>query len=313
MIWRLFLLIFLISSCSNDEKTLLTGKILNKTSDNISVYKGNKIINKTIIDPDGLFNLFLDSIDSGLYNFYHEPEFQYLIIDKNDQLQIRLNTLDFDESLVYTGKGSSKNNFLMDVFLRSELDEVNINSKLDLDFYNFKQLVDSLYQRQLYFFNDFINNNKISKSSHEIIRSAILYPYISKFHSYVIRNNINSIDQDLLFQEFSSDIKYNVDALGYFKPYIDFLYLDVYNNVKKDNIYNNIIDFNIERLLLTDKIIQSNLVKSRVLRFHAIGFLLQREHDSINNKFLETFFRISNNKLVNEEIDKLYKELKTSY
>ena len=313
MIWRLFLLLVLVSSCSNDEKTLLTGKILNKTSDNISVYKGNRIINKTIIDPDGLFNLFLDSIDSGLYNFYHEPEFQYLIIDKNDQLQIRLNTLDFDESLVYTGKGSSKNNFLMDVFLRSELDEININSKLDLDLYNFKQLVDSLYQRQLYFFNDFINNNKISKSSHEIIGSAILYPYISKFHSYVIRNNINSIDQDLLFQEFSSDIKYNADALGYFKPYIDFLYLDVYNNVKKDNIYNNMLDFNIERLLFTDKIIQSNLVKSRVLRFHAIGFLLQREHDSINNKFLETFFRISNNKLVNEEIDKLYKELKTSY
>ena len=31
-----------------------------------------------------------------------------------------------------TGKGSSKNNFLMDVFLRSENDELKINSKLDL-------------------------------------------------------------------------------------------------------------------------------------------------------------------------------------
>ena len=117
MFLRLFLPLFLIISCSNDEKTFLAGKILNKTSNHISVYKGNKLINKTNIDSVGVFNIFLDSIDSGLYNFYHEPEFQYLIIDKNDQLQIRLNTLDFDESLVYTGPGSSKNNFLMDVFL----------------------------------------------------------------------------------------------------------------------------------------------------------------------------------------------------
>ena len=312
MFLRLFLPLFLIISCSNDEKTFLAGKILNKTSNHISVYKGNKLINKTNIDSVGVFNIFLDSIDSGLYNFYHEPEFQYLIIDKNDQLQIRLNTLDFDESLVYTGPGSSKNNFLMDVFLRSELDELNINSKFDLDLYNFKQLVDSLYQGQLFFFNDFIKTNKISRLSNEIIRSAILYPYISKFHSYVIRNNINMTDQDLLFEEFNSNIKFNIDALAYFKPYIDFLYLDIYNNVKNKNKYENTLDFNIKRLLVTDKIIKSDLVKSRVLRFHAIGFLLQREDDSINNKFLESFFRISKNKLINKEISKLYIDLKIS-
>ena len=312
MFLRLFLLLFLISSCSNDEKTFLAGKILNKTSNHISVYKGNKLINKTNIDSVGVFNIILDSIDSGLYNFYHEPEFQYLIIDKNDQLQIRLNTLDFDESLVYTGPGSSKNNFLMDVFLRNELDELNINSKFDLDLNNFKQLVDSLYQRQLFFFNDFIKTNKISISSNEIIKSAILYPYISKFHSYVIRNNINMTDQGLLFKEFNRDISFNIDALGYFKPYIDFLYLDIYNNVKNENNYKNTLDFNIKRLLVTDKIVKSDLVKSRVLRFHAIGFLLQRENDSINNKFLESFFRISKNKLINKEISKLYIDLKNS-
>ena len=89
------------------------------------------MIYEAVVDLDGLFNITIDTISSGLYTFYHEPEFQYIIIDENDNLQIRLNTLDFDESLVYTGKGSSKNNFLMDVFLRSENDELDINSKLD--------------------------------------------------------------------------------------------------------------------------------------------------------------------------------------
>ncbi len=104
---------------------------------------------ESVVDVDGLFNITIDTITSGLYTFYHEPEFQYIIIDENDNLQIRLNTLDFDESLVYTGKGSSKNNFLMDVFLRSENDELEINSKLDLSLDAFKNLVDSLYKGKM--------------------------------------------------------------------------------------------------------------------------------------------------------------------
>ena len=128
---------------------MFSGKILNNTSDSISIYKDNNMIYESVVDVDGLFNITIDTITSGLYTFYHEPEFQYIIIDENDNLQIRLNTLDFDESLVYTGKGSSKNNFLMDVFLRSENDELEINSKLDLAFDTFKNLVDSLYNKPI--------------------------------------------------------------------------------------------------------------------------------------------------------------------
>ena len=120
------------------------------------------MIYESVVDVDGLFNITIDTITSGLYTFYHEPEFQYIIIDENDNLQIRLNTLDFDESLVYTGKGSSKNNFLMDVFLRSENDELEINSKLDLAFDTFKNLVDSLYNKQMNSFKLFKENNILS-------------------------------------------------------------------------------------------------------------------------------------------------------
>ena len=63
--------------------------------------------------------------------------------------------MDFDESLVYTGSGSGKNNFLMDVFLRSEQDEDFINSNLNLKFDEFKRLVDSLYTDQFNSFNTY--------------------------------------------------------------------------------------------------------------------------------------------------------------
>jgi len=289
---------------------VFSGKILNNTSDSISIYKDNNMIYESVVDVDGLFNITIDTITSGLYTFYHEPEFQYIIIDENDNLQIRLNTLDFDESLVYTGKGSSKNNFLMDVFLRSENDELDINSKLDLAFDTFKNLVDSLYNKQMNSFKLFKENNILSNSSKEIINTAILYPYISKFHSYIIRNNIEEEIQKDLFINYQNEISYDLDALAYFKPYIDFLYLHIYNNVKIKKEYENSLDFNIQRLSYTDKIIKSKLVKSRVLRFHAFGFILQRQDDVKNKIFLKAFFEISKDKKVNEEINNLYNELK---
>ncbi len=310
MYLRILLILLLFFSCKSDNTTVFSGKILNNTSDSISIYKDNNMIYESVIDVDGLFNITIDTISSGLYTFYHEPEFQYIIIDENDNLQIRLNTLDFDESLVYTGKGSSKNNFLMDVFLRSENDELEINSKLDLAFDTFKNLVDSLYNKQMNSFKLFKENNILSNSSKEIINTAILYPYISKFHSYIIRNNIEEEIQKDLFINYQNEISYDLDALAYFKPYIDFLYLHIYNNVKIKKDYENSLDFNIQRLLYTDKIIKSKLVKSRVLRFHAFGFILQRQDDVKNKTFLKAFFEISKDKKVNEEINNLYNELK---
>ena len=310
MYLRILLILLLFFSCKSDNTTVFSGKILNNTSDSISIYKDNNMIYESVIDVDGLFNITIDTITSGLYTFYHEPEFQYIIIDENDNLQIRLNTLDFDESLVYTGKGSSKNNFLMDVFLRSENDELDINSKLDLAFDTFKNLVDSLYNKQMNSFKLFKENNILSNSSKEIINTAILYPYISKFHSYIIRNNIEEEIQKDLFINYQNEISYDLDALAYFKPYIDFLYLHIYNNVKIKKDYENSLDFNIQRLSYTDKIIKSKLVKSRVLRFHAFGFILQRQDDVKNKTFLKAFFEISKDKKVNEEINNLYNELK---
>ena len=310
MYLRILLILLLFFSCKSDNTTVFSGKILNNTSDSISIYKDNNMIYESVVDVDGLFNITIDTITSGLYTFYHEPEFQYIIIDENDNLQIRLNTLDFDESLVYTGKGSSKNNFLMDVFLRSENDELEINSKLDLAFDTFKNLVDSLYNKQMNSFKLFKENNNLTDSSEEIINTAILYPYISKFHSYIIRNNIEEEIQKDLFINYQNEISYDLDALAYFKPYIDFLYLHIYNNVKIKKEYENSLDFNIQRLSYTDKIIKSKLVKSRVLRFHAFGFILQRQDDVKNKTFLKAFFEISKDKKVNEEINNLYNELK---
>lgn len=67
----ILLLIFLFISCkNNDHSIFFGGKILNKSADKIILNKDDDIINESLIDENGFFQMKLDSINSGLYNFF---------------------------------------------------------------------------------------------------------------------------------------------------------------------------------------------------------------------------------------------------
>ena len=116
----LFISLLILSSCKNDNKqTFFNGKILNKSSEKIILSVDENPLYNSLISESGNFSITIDSLESGLYNFFLQPEFQYVILEEGDSIYIRLNSLDFDESLVFMGKGSAKNNFLIDVFLKN--------------------------------------------------------------------------------------------------------------------------------------------------------------------------------------------------
>ena len=41
-----------------------------------------------------------------------------MFFDKNDSLMIRLNSNDFDNTLMFCGRGDEKNNFMMELYLK---------------------------------------------------------------------------------------------------------------------------------------------------------------------------------------------------
>ena len=103
----LYFLILIIASCNTAKKDNSTvyfaGEIVNPTNDQILLFKGDMVIDSAKLDGENRFAFQLNSLDEGLYHFYHAPEEQYVYIEKGDSLQIRLNTVDFDESLVFSG------------------------------------------------------------------------------------------------------------------------------------------------------------------------------------------------------------------
>ena len=302
-------IIFLFISCRNENHPIFFGgKILNKSADKIILNKDDDILNESSIDENGFFQMKLDSISPGLYNFFLQPEFQYLILEKNDSIYIRLNSLDFDESLVFMGNGASKNNFLMDIFLNFERNEEILNKSFNESFEEYLKEVDSFLVVQQKKFIQFKSKVKISSFAEKLINNALLYPYMEKIQSFILRKNIC----DKLWNNIKYDynINFNDNSLAFFKPYIDFIYLYTFNITRIKNKEIDKIDFQIDRLNTVNDLISYNEIKSKLFRFLAFEVLLKNKYIYEKSKFINEFLKISNFESINNEVDELYKNQK---
>ncbi len=130
-----------MSACVSDkqlaETTYFGGKIINPKDSKVFFYQNNQVIDSVTLTEKNKFSFKFDTIKEGMYTFMHGPEVQFVFLEPNDSLLLRLNTWDFDESLVFSGKGADKNNLLINLFLANE--------KEDKLFYQYYTLKDSLF------------------------------------------------------------------------------------------------------------------------------------------------------------------------
>lgn len=108
---------------SDNYVAYLGGEIVNPQENYVLFLKDNELIDTIFLDKNNRFMHKFDSLAPGLYTFKHDPEYQYIYFDKNDSLMIRLNTFDFDNSIVFCGRGDEKNNFFMELYLQNEADK----------------------------------------------------------------------------------------------------------------------------------------------------------------------------------------------
>ena len=316
--YKKFLLIFsfiltTISCGFDDNSTYFVGKILKKTNDKISILKDQVVLNEAVISNDGDFKMVIDSVQDGLYNFKHLPEFQYILLEKKDSLVLRLNAVDFDESLVFTGKGSSKNNYLIDIFLNNENEQSFINSKLRKKPNEFSKIIDSLIQIKMLKFDNFKKLKRSNSTSNQILYNAIKLPLYSKKEAYISnvknKNNLNEISQD--FYEYRKDVDFNMEILSNFKPYLDYLILRI-NNESYTNIKDysrSQLKYNLDRINFVNDNISNPTIKSKILRYMAFEFLLQEDNLTEIDTFLNEFTKVSLDKNVNLQIKQLYSDI----
>lgn len=108
-----FCLFSVLATAQNKSLIIFQAEIANRNSDSVTILDPNtgKEIIKINADKDGLFkNSF--AVTEGLYLFFDGKEYTRLFLKNGYDLQMKMNALQFDKSIEYTGIGADENNFL---------------------------------------------------------------------------------------------------------------------------------------------------------------------------------------------------------
>ena len=317
----LTIFIALTYSCSHPPTSAyFGGEIVNPTTDHVYLYWNNAVIDSAQLNQDNRFAFHFENLKEGLYHFDHN-EYQYIILEKGDSLMVRLNTLDFDESLVFTGKGAIKNNFLMDIFLIYEDEEKAVNKYSELDAEDFMAKIDSLRAMKQDLLKDLNQEESLSPLSLHITQSAINYRYFTDMEEYPFihrrrtgKDHIEELPAE--FYDFRKNISYNDSLLTYYSPYFNYL-ITHFNNLalgycKKDCAkqklsFRRSTHYSIHKLKLIDSLVTENkTIRDNLTRNAAFSYLLARHSTEENSEFMTAFKQYAKDNQHQEEIDEFY-------
>lgn len=232
-------------SCTKKETTngavYFGGQIINPKSDKVYVYKDEQLLDSAKLDNRRKFSMTMEDIPEGMYSFVHGNQYQYLFLVPGDSLLIRLNTWDFDESLVFSGKGSERNNFLINLFLENEEEEKQFYKFYALDEIKFQEKIDSLLERKKLLYDQFsqevVQQPPLFKKYAE---ASIYYPLYMKKEIYQYRHQ-KMIGKDTFehldpsFFKFRKTVDINDNDLKNFYTHYNYVRSYLYH-LAKDNL-----------------------------------------------------------------------------
>lgn len=309
-------LLLLFASCNtkfngNDYTAYFGGEVSNPTSPYVLFCKGSKIIDTIPLNRDNTFLIKFDSLTPGLYTFKNEPEYQYVYFEKNDSLMVRINAADFDESIVFCGRGEEKNNFLMELYLKNEYDKKQIFDVYEYDYANFRKSIDSSYQSKKFFYDT--KKAELSwDDNFDLYAKAMLdFNYFSKKEIYPIVHKMRTgidISKKLPadFYEYRKTIDFNNLKLTNFSPYVKYL-THMLNNLALNKGLpasdpDMVLDMNIKKLNIADTLFKNETIKNTILNNIAFTYLLEDQNIVNNKKFLDKYYTISTDKSQHNEI-----------
>lgn len=310
----LLLILFIGCKKSNDSKhTYFGGKIINPKNNFVVLFNYKGVIDTLPLTKDNTFLGIFDSIQEGLYYFKHGLEHQYVYLEPSDSLLLRLNTWDFDESLVFSGKNAARNNILIETFLQNEREKKAFYDTYNTDDITFNKKIDSLKElkeKQLERYTT--ENNETSTGFLNILQIALHYPIATKLEHYVIKNSLRSKPQKLSdnFFKHRTTININTDSLLFFYPYSNYLITSLYNDIYKRGLKKDSDDFTIALLENINTKIKSEKVKNKLLFQTIIKHFYHKSSCKLNTKIFYTFFKFNSNIEHKKRIQRLVNDTK---
>ncbi len=316
-------LLFFFLSCNttHDKKEnsiWIGGEIVNPNGNNVRLYKGEKLIDSIPLDEHNFFIYKNDTLPEGLYTFTHK-EFQVFYLKPGDSLMLRVNTLEFDESLTYTGKGAKRNNLLMELFLINEEENKLMPAYYTLSPKDFDKKLDSLKNIRKHIYSLYNQNLEFDSKFDKIVRAGINYDYFSKKERYTAVNRYKNIKYPDKFYSYRDSIDLKNNELQWYFSYYRLLNrffdnLAWENNTNKQQRlhqanYNHVS----QKIKLIDSLVQNNDLRNSMIFNSTKRYLESCTSDEDRSKIVNLFFKTNNNKRHNKlmlDLAKQYKKLK---
>jgi len=315
-----FSIVFFTSCNINEEKTVtyFGGKVINPKTKFVLLLSQEKVIDSLLLDEDNRFIAKYNNFKEGLYYFQHGPEHQYIYIEPQDSIMIRLNTWDFDESLVFSGKGADKSNVLIDFFLESEEEDksYSLYSFYKLEPTNFKLKLDSILALKQLKINAFkAKNPNLSENYQLVLDIAAKYPIYNRFERYPEANRKNSQTKTYLkvnkqFYSYRENINRNRDSLMIFGAYSKYIVERLYNDVYTKEITPNKKEFIIDLLNSVNKSVHTEKLKNTFLKNMLINDFYKKSSCDIDKDAFYTFFKLSSNIEDKKHVQRLLNDIK---
>lgn len=288
------LLIFLsvsITSCVKDDKqdndyAYLGGEIINPNTKYVVLSRDEEVVDTVKLDSNNRFLYKIEDLTPGLYVFRHQPENQVVLLESGDSLHFRLNTMDFDESLVFTGKGAKKNNYLIELFLQNEAERQNMLEHCQLSPKAFDNKIDSAKTAKHEKLKAFERKHSTSKLFNEIADANVHYEYYANKEIYPFAfygnnelKNLKSLPDD--FYDYRKTVDYNNDHLRSYFPYYRFLNSH-FNNLALSNHFEHSndsifkrhsLDYNLDRINIIDSLVRNEYIKNQHLKHTTMRFI----------------------------------------
>ncbi len=296
----LFALFFF--SCKRDDtaskEVFIKGQIANPSSKYVIISKNNIDLDTFQLNENNQFEGKLKNIKPGLYVFKHPPENQVIYLEPGDSTLVWLNTLAFDESLNFSGKGSEKSNFLTNLYLLNQKDNDLILSYYKLDPSEFAAKTDSIRESRKQDLIELEEKNEISQEFFNLANLSINYEFydLRERYAFLIRKYNRQMVKKIPanFHDYRSQVSFKNEDLEDYYVYLNFIddflrtkslencapTLSINSDCYNMNSYENIR----YRIHLVDSLITNEQIKNTFLdRLVSQGIVYSQKSDNLDS------------------------------
>lgn len=312
------LIALMLGSCADlkvkEELTYFGGEIVNPRLPYVLLAKNSKIVDTIELDDNNFFMYQIKDLEAGLYSFIHR-EYQLMHIEPGDSIMIRVNTFEFDESLAYTGKGSVKNNFLINMFLQNERENNKMREFYQLSPEAFEKALDSMRTGRSELFAHFKTKMHPSDGFIEVAQAGIDYDYYAKKELYPFAHygsnhlqNMENLPAD--FYAFRKNIDYGNDNLSTYYPYYQYLKVHMDNltystYMKRAKFNRNSRLHTTTKINLIDSLITHQELKNNLIYTATRRFVLHAKDTKNNEEMLGIFLSKNTSEKQKASLEKL--------